>query len=344
MRGIMMNRLLSAALCLLGISLPCARGDEPLPGIGVKPWGDTDRIGRPFAKDPSVIRFNDRYLMYFSICPFAKDRLPAGTKKNGWAIGIAASRDLVAWQKAGEILPEQECEQNGLVNGRVIKIGYRLHLFYNSYGNGKHDAICHATSADGLKWARDPGNPILRAQGGWNSGRGIDCDVLEHDGKLLLYFATRDPTMKTQMLVVASASMRSDFSRAAWRQIGDGPVLKPELPWETKCIEAPSLIKRDGTIYLFYGGGYNNDPQQIGCASSKDGLRFTRLFVDQPMIPNGKPGEWNSSETGHPGVFLDDDGQTCLFFQGNPDQGKSWYLSQVKIGWRDGRPFVMPGK
>ena len=336
-----MRRIFVFSFCIFTVALFSARAEE-LRGIGAKPWGDTDRIGRPFAKDPSVIRFNDKYLMYFSICSFAKDRVPPGAKKNGWAIGIAESSDLTGWKKVGAILPEQECEQNGLVNGRVIKIGCRLHLFYNSYGNGKTDAICHATSNDGLKWERDPSNPIIRAQGAWNSGRAIDCDVLEHDDKLLLYFATRDPTMKTQMLAVASANMTSDFSRDAWKQIGDGPVLKPELPWETKCIEAPSLIKRDGTIYLFYGGGYNTDPQQIGCSSSKDGLHFTRLFNDQPMIPNGKPGEWNSSETGHPGVFADDDGQTYLFFQGNPDHGKSWYLSWVKIGWADGKPFVKP--
>lgn len=316
------------------------RGDE-LPGIGVMRWGDTDRIGRPFAKDPSVIKFQGRYLMYYSICAYAKERLPPDSKIKGWAIGIAESRNLTDWKKAGEILPQQECEQNGIVNGRVIKLGDKLHLFYNSYGNAVKDAICHATSTDGLKWERDASNPIIRTRGDWNSGRAIDCDVLEHDGRLLLYFATRDPSMKTQMLVVASADLKSDFSRDTWTQIGDGPVLNPELPWETKCIEAPSLIKRDGTIYLFYGGGYNNDPQQIGCASSKDGLHFTRLFVDQPMIPNGKPGEWNSSETGHPGIFLDDDGQTYLFVQGNPDHGKSWYLSWVKIGWADGKPLVI---
>ena len=100
------------------------------------------------------------------------------------------------------------------------------------------------------------------------------------------------------------------------------------------------MIKRGDTYYLFYGGGYNNDPQQIGCAASKDGLHWTRLFTE-PLLANGKPGEWNSSESGHPGVFVDDGGQTYIFFQGNPDKGHTWLLSWVRIGWKDDKPHLL---
>lgn len=328
-----------AGLLVLGSAGWLAGAETATTTKRMPPWGDSERLGRPFAKDPSVIKFGGRYLMYYSVSAWPKDRAPAGAKK-GWAIGIAQSKDLCEWKKVGEILPEQACEQNGLVNGRVILLNGKLHLFYNSYGNAKNDAICHATSEDGLKWTRNPTNPIVRAQGDWNSGRGIDCDVLEHGDKLRLYYATRDPSMKIQLLIVAEAPIQSDFSREQWKQLGDGPVMKPELPWETKCIEAPSLVKREGKIYLFYGGGYNNDPQQIGCAVSEDGLKFTRLFVEKPLLPNGKPGEWNSSESGHPGIFVDDDGEMYMFFQGNPDHGKTWLLSWVKIGWKDGKPYI----
>ena len=129
----------------------------------------------------------------------------------------------------------------------MIELDGTLHLFYNTYGNGKNDAICHATSKDGLSWVRDKSNPILRASGDWNCGRAIDLDVLEHDGKLLMYFATRDPSMKVQMIVFAGADRDSDFGRAAWTQLLDAPVMKPELPWEKNCIEAPSLLKRGRT-------------------------------------------------------------------------------------------------
>ena len=92
---------------------------------------------------------------------------------------------------------------------------------------------------------------------------------------------------------------------------------------------------------MFYAGAYNNEPQQIGCATSQDGLHWPRLFLE-PLLPNGQPGEWNSSESGHPGIFTDDDGQTSLFYQGNNDKGRTWFLSRVKIDWKDGKPIVTP--
>ena len=61
----------------------------------------------------------------------------------------------------------------------------------------------------------------------------------------------------------------------------------------------------------------------------------------EPFLANGQPGEWNSSESGHPGVFVDGDGQSYLFFQGNNDKGKTWWLASVKLEWTDGRPRVV---
>ena len=51
-------------------------------------FGDTSRIGVPFAKDPYVIRFQGKYLMYYSIPPYKDQSNPV----QGWGVGIAESR------------------------------------------------------------------------------------------------------------------------------------------------------------------------------------------------------------------------------------------------------------
>ena len=71
-------------------------------------FADTSR-GRPFSKDPAVVWFQGRYWLYYSKPSFGDGR--AG---DGWAIGIATSRDLEAWNVVGEILPAVEHERNGL--------------------------------------------------------------------------------------------------------------------------------------------------------------------------------------------------------------------------------------
>jgi predicted GH43/DUF377 family glycosyl hydrolase/lysophospholipase L1-like esterase len=315
----------------------------PAPAAGAaKPrmmFGDTTRTGRPLAKDPSVVRFGGRYLMYFSLPPFSAERAPAAAPR-GWSIGIAESTDLTDWRKIAELLPEQECDRNGLCAPGARILAGKVHLFYQTYGNGPKDAICHAVSSDGIRFRRDPANPVFRPTGDWNNGRAIDAEVVPFGERLLLYFATRDPAGKVQMVGVAAADLTSDFGRGAWRQLTDTPVLKPELPWEKKCIEAPSVIQRGDELVMFYAGGYNNEPQQIGVASSRDGVTWKRL-ADTPLLPNGAPGAWNSSESGHPGIFADADGRTYLFFQGNNDKGRTWWLAKAAIGWANGRPQVL---
>ena len=103
-------------------------------------FADTSR-GRPFAKDPAVVRLGDRYLTYYTICPFGDDR-----EGDGYGIGIAESLDLDNWTKIDEIQPVQECEQNGICAPGAIVLDETVHLFYQPYGNHATDAICHETA------------------------------------------------------------------------------------------------------------------------------------------------------------------------------------------------------
>lgn len=303
-------------------------------------FADTDQ-GRSFAKDPAVVKLNGVYYMYYTMAPPVSDQPDTGWGI-GRGIGIARSDNLLDWEKIGELMPEQDCERNGICAPGAIVLEDKVHLFYQTYGNQAHDAICHAISDDGLHFVKDSSNPVFSPTGAWNNGRAIDADVILWDGRLFMYFATRDPQGKIQMQGVATAEMDSGFGRGAWKQACDDSILKPELPWEQECIEAAAVCEHEGKLFMFYGGAYNNCPQQIGCAVSEDGIGWTRLS-DEPFLPNGESGTWNESESGHPFLFKDEDGRTYLFYQGNNDMGRSWYLSMTEIGWKDGLPYVMQG-
>ena len=303
-------------------------------------FADSSRLGRPMAKDPQVIRFKDRYLLYYSVPEYTD---PQGVK-HGWGIGVAESRNLFDWTKIGEIPVVADYEKKGIcAPGALVRDG-KVHLFYQTYGNGPKDAICHAVSSDGLHFKRNPTNPIFRPTGDWNCGRAIDAEVSKFKNQYFLYFATRDPTYKIQELGVAVAPAHTNFNREDWRQLSrDGPILKPELPWEGECIEGASVTERNGELVMFYAGAYNNWPQQIGVARSRDGLHWTRI-QQEPFLKNGAPGTWNSSESGHPNIFINEKGKTYLFFQGNNDKGHTWLLSNVPVGWKKTTPVLLaPG-
>ena len=320
----MPNRLFGLLLLLAGAFTAAAQQHPAMY------YSDSTHQANPTAKDPSVIRFQGRYLLYYSV-PVAPER---------WGIGIATSPDLTNWTKVGEIPPEQEYEKKGLCAPSALVIDGKVNLFYQTYGTGPKDAICHAVSTDGLRFVRDATNPVFHPTGAWTVGRAIDAEVVAFRGRYFMYFATRDPAYQIQMQgVAATRSLQTDFGRAAWQQLADSSILRPRLPWETKCIEGATCLRRGKWLYMFYAGGYNNEPQQIGVARSRDGVRWTRLS-DQPFLRNGPPGSWNSSESGHPAIFRDDDGRTYLFYQGNNDHGRTWYFSKVEVRWQHDRPYL----
>lgn len=307
-----------------------ATGSAPLLGA---PWGVPRADGRVFAKDPSVIPFGDRYLMYFTLPPSD----PSATQ--GWHVGIAASDDLCSWELVGSLGPTAGGpEEKGLAAPGAVVLHGKVHLFYQSYGQGRLDAICHAVSEDGIRFERDASNPVFRPIGPWNCGRAIDADVIVDGDRLLMSYATRDREMKTQILGVASAPLDSDFRAGAWTDLSvEAPALAPELPWEQDCIEAPALGRVDGELVMFYAGAYNNQPQQIGWATSTDGVHWQRGSAT-PVIPRGEPGEWNSCESGHPGLLTDRDGSMYLFLQGNDEDGRSNLLAGLPVRWEGGAP------
>jgi predicted GH43/DUF377 family glycosyl hydrolase len=300
-------------------------------------FGDTSRTGSPFSKDPHVISFGGRYLMYYSIQPYKDKTNPV----QGWGIGIAESIDRTNWKKIGEITPAADYESKGLCAPCAKVIAGKVHLFYQTYGNGKNDAICHASSSDGVHFERNKTNPVFRPTGDWNCGRAIDAEVFAFKGKYFLLFATRDPEYKIQIQGVASAPINTNFGRDQWTQLTNEPILKPEYPWEGQCVEGASVIQVGDLLYMFYAGAYNNYPQQIGVAKSSDGVKWERIS-NKPFLRNGFPGEWNYSESGHPHIFKDNNGRSYLFYQGNNDNGTTWFISNREVKWNEFGPYLTP--
>lgn len=283
-----------------------------------------------FAKDPAVVHFKGRYYLYYT------------THHDGdrYGVGIAVSDDMEDWHCCGEIPQDTPCEANGSAAPGAIVLNDQVHIFYQTYGNWRRDAICHAVSDDGLNFRKNPGNPIFRPTDDWCAGRAIDADVCVWNGRIHLYFATRDHDMRVQKVGGAWAELDSGFGRSAWTQLARQSLLIPELRWEGECIEAPATLVHEGKLYMFYGGAYNCTPQQIGCAVSEDGMFFRRTSTE-PFIPCGEPGSWNSSESGHPYAFRDDDGRMYLFYQGSADMGRTWYLTKAEITFENNEPRLV---
>jgi hypothetical protein len=280
----------------------------------------------------------------------------------GWDIGVARSADLRKWEFVGTLRSDPKIEKahGGMAAPGAIVREKTVHLFYQTYP-GNPAGIVHATSTDGARFEPHGtiDRPIVRPTGAWNNGRAIDADVVRWGDKLLMYWATRDPSGRVQMIGLSEAGVSTNLSSTSWKQVSiDGAILAPQKPteldnraglsadalaWEGSCVEAPAAVVYEGRIYLFYAGNYNNVPQQIGVAVSDEGVQFRRLFAGKPLVAPGPAGSWNASESGHPFVFTDSDGQSYLFYQGdNTAERQPWRLSALKIKWERSSADVVP--
>jgi predicted GH43/DUF377 family glycosyl hydrolase len=250
----MSNKILVSILFLLFATNVAHGQGTTSPTHPAMMCGDTTRIGVPFSKDPYVISYNGRFLMYYSV--------PGFTDKtgiiHGWGIGIVESTDLNNWKRLGEVNkdPEAIYESKGMCAPCALVVGNKVNLFYQTYGNGKIDAICHAWSADGIHFTRNKTNPIFHPDGNWNCGHAIDAEVIKFNGQFFLYYATRDSAYKIQMQGVAVASGNIGFNKGDWKNISmDGPMLKPEFPCERDCIEVASVINKSGELFIKMDNG-----------------------------------------------------------------------------------------
>ena len=64
-----MMRILLLCIFLLSTILSPARKQDFMF------YKDTDRKGVPFAKDPVVVRFHGKYMMYYSVPPFKNQKM-----------------------------------------------------------------------------------------------------------------------------------------------------------------------------------------------------------------------------------------------------------------------------
>ncbi len=78
-------------------------------------------------------------------------------------------------------------KKKGLCAPAAIVIDNKVHLFYQTYGNRRKDALCHAVSEDGLHFKRNPTNPVFRPAGDWTAGRAIDAEVIPFQDRYLLF-------------------------------------------------------------------------------------------------------------------------------------------------------------
>jgi predicted GH43/DUF377 family glycosyl hydrolase len=169
----------------------------------------------------------------------------------------------------------------------VLKEDGRYRMWFSWRDN---ESIGLTESPDGVKW----GEPVVvlepSASSGWEDKVNRPYVMKREDGYHLWYTGQ---TGESSCLGYAKS-----MDGIHWTKVSDQPVLSPEKTWEKTSVMCPSVLYDESAqkFRLWYSGGDQNEPNEIGCATSPDGIHWDRVS-DQPVFQPDPESSWESART-----------------------------------------------
>jgi hypothetical protein len=173
--------------------------------------------------------------------------------------------DGPVFQGTGENTWDRKIRERGYI---LLEDGV-YHLWYTGYNDdrGPTKLLGHATSPDGLRWSRDPANPVF--SGSWTE----DVCVLRRDGRYVMFAEGKNDI----------AHQLTSPDRVRWTDLGPIDVRKVDgTPISPGPYGTPTVWYEDGTWYLFYERG----DMGVWLATSKDG-KVWKNVQDSPVLKMG---------------------------------------------------------
>jgi predicted GH43/DUF377 family glycosyl hydrolase len=151
------------------------------------------------------------------------------------------------------------------------------------------------------------------------------------------------------ILLLASVTLMPHASAAATGQ----EVLPPSTStWEASFDWRPVVINTGSSFMMWYSGEANNQVDQIGLATSKDGISWSR-YGQQPVLSIGASGQWDSGSVNEAWVIQDGGGYK-MWYGGQTYDTQNQTLFTWEIGYAtspdginwtkySGNPVFTPG-
>lgn len=250
----------------------------------------------------AVLYYNNRYHIWYN----------AYFITYNFKVGYAESTDGINWIKypdnpVFEAGPTGSWDDGGWTRcGAVTMVHDTLHMWYTSDdGSMKNWAIGHATSIDGLKWVRDPANPVftMEKENEWTYNW-IEIHEVVHDGNTyhMWYVGGTYPENDS------SIGHATSPNGTVWTRDSSNPVLSPGSPgdWDYPVLTWPTVVYDGSSFHMFYcGGEYQGEVfiLDIGYAFSQNGTTWTK-YKDNPVMKRGADNQ-DSRSLWTPNVLID---------------------------------------
>ena len=208
----------------------------------------------------SIVKKDGKYYMYYT-----------GQEGETSKIGVAVSEDGINFEKMVAdpvIIPEYDYEGTNTMNPYVIW-DEEEQLFKMWYAAGEYiepDAICYATSTDGINWKKYDKNPIIKAtnkEENYDNYKVGACEVykLSENDYLMFYIGYTD--LNTARIFYAKSE-----DGINWRRKSETPIISPSNnAFDSDATYKPTAVydKKNNQWLLWYNGR-TEEKEYIGLA------------------------------------------------------------------------------
>jgi beta-1,2-mannosidase len=200
-------------------------------------------------EDPRLQKINDTYYLTYT-----------GYNKKDAQLCLAASSDLIHWERKGVVLPAYRGNWNvaWTKSGAIVpeKIDGKYWMYWLGTAADRTDQMGLSYSTDLIHWTEATKTPVLSRRAGKFDSRVVEPGpppiVTEH-GIVLIYNGADDNLVyRTGVAVFDRRDPRKLISRS------EVPIFAPEKDWE-KAGQVPNVVFVEGLVqkddrYLFYYG------------------------------------------------------------------------------------------
>jgi predicted GH43/DUF377 family glycosyl hydrolase len=211
-------------------------------------------------EDPRLQKIGEIYYLTYT-----------GYNKKDAQLCLAASSDLIHWERKGVILPAYQGKWNvGWTKSGAIapeKIDGKYWMYWLGTAADKTDQMGVSYSTDLTHWTEATETPVLPRRVGQFDSRVVEPGpppVVTEQGIVLVYNGADDSLVyRTGVAVFDRRDPRKLLSRS------EKPVFVPEKEWE-KVGQVPNVVFVEGMVrqrnrFLFYYGGAD---QHVGVAEA----------------------------------------------------------------------------
>jgi len=179
-------------------------------------------------------------------------------------------------------------------------------------------------------------------EGDWDGESVYGPTVIDDSGTLKMWYGGQSQWNPTR-IGYAESTNGIDWTRPLTQA-----VLFEGNPgeWDEREIGQPSVIEQGGLYQMWYFGGNNDQINQIGYATSTNGIDWIK-YAGNPVLTIGDPGQWDETEVGGPRVLYDGTTYHMWYhgFSGACCDSIGYATSTDGINWTKyaGNPVFGPG-